>query len=181
MKRRNRLSMLIEVGFLLGAVGCGTTVSPVAVTTTETPSVVNKVSYPPIAADPFADPASDHEIVYSSDLVSYPLPNPPPDVQIDAAAARAVAAQNSASPSLEPGEPSTTLRMVKAGLPQTNPELRPAWILIFSNSHAAFHPPADVPTGEASAMASNAVCEMVVVVDAASGQTHGETQFCLIK
>lgn len=169
------LAVLVTVGTLLVAVGCATTTGPAA-TTVSTPAP-DKGTNPPLVTDPFADPASDHEIVYGNDLVSDPLLDPPPSVRIDETAARAVAANDVVSPYLQPGEPTATLRMVKVGL-AANSEVRPAWVLIWSDSHPVFAHAVGAPADEASRMAGNADCEMVVVVDAISGQTHGAAQYC---
>jgi len=157
MRLTRTLAVVVTVGTLLGAVGCATGTEPAATT--------------------IADPASEHEVVYGNDLVSDPLPDPPPSVRIDETAARAAAAKDLVSPYLQPGEPTATLRMVKVGL-ATNAEVRPAWVMIWSGSHPIIAHPVGAPADEASRMARNADCEMVVVVDATSGQTHGAAQYC---
>jgi len=136
---------------------------------------IDKGTNPPLVTDPFDYPAADHVIVYDADLVSGPLPGPPPTSAITETAARAAAHDGgpTVGPDARPTANSATLRMIASDTDSLTPG-RPAWIVIWSHTYPMF----SRPVGE-HWDAATSDCETVVVIDAISAiASGGVSQYC---
>lgn len=173
MRATRMLVCVISSCAVLTMAGCAVTPPPAKAVATTSSSPVNKGTNPPLTTDPFADPASDAVIVYDAQLVSMPLPEPPPTTAIAETAARAAAAPNGPTigPDARPTATSATLRMVATDTSALTPS-HPAWIVIWT------HTPPMAGRAVGDHWSGRPECVTVIVVDATSGTTHGATQFC---
>lgn len=165
---------LFAVACLLVAAGCGSPTRPGSAPS-PSPSAPYKGSALDIETHPFDAPTSENTITYDADLVSDPLPDPPPTPLIDEAQARARAAVNGPTigPDARPTATSATLRMLST-ITDTPAPSRPGWIVIWAHTHPFLsHAVDDDPIDPATID-----CEDVVVVDATTGTSPGASQYC---
>jgi hypothetical protein len=130
-------------------------------------------------SDPLGDPSSAMRIYYGSQVISDPLPTPPPAITVDRDEALAIARreQNFGS-AAQPGTPAATLRMVTVGLPDEEPTPHPAWILTWKNSTPQLHGPPSLSAERRAEIIGNTACVFIVVIDASTGSAKYAGQLC---
>lgn len=194
MKRRKEKATRVPITMaslllILISTSCGgdpvQTVEPAAPVPAAPPSLSPEKLNPPKApaADPLADPATPGRVVYSTDLISDPLPpSMRASVQISREEALAIAARDQDfGPDAQPGQPIAVLRLVTLKTWEYQAGTTgPHWVITWKNSKrmGTGGGGSRLSRDEREALIAQAQCVFIVVIDAQTGASKDVAQYC---
>jgi hypothetical protein len=173
----------VAAAVALGSTACAGPSTQVAAPPPPNPEPPRSKSAPrQIKTDPLTRPDSPGRIVYSSELVSEPMPKQAKAARVSKAKALGAADVGQFGPGLQPGTPTATLRMVSLRTPGAAAQAaRPSWVLTWAASRPDIKGPATNTAADRRRLAADVQCIFVMVVDADTGVARDARQLCVPK